>query len=275
MKKNRSLWKNKKWIAIALLLCFASLLLAGCAGGSDSAEDQTPPPEAGDVIDLAGKTLHIYCGAGMSKPFEVIAQTFKEETGCEMNVVYANAAQIHTQIKTAEEGDLFVAGSAEELNPIKDYVSGSKDLVKHIPVLAVQKGNPSGITGLNDLTKDGVEVLLGDAESTPIGKIANKALSDAGIMEQVNVIARTATAPELMNALSLGECDAVIVWKENVNSDQIEIVDTPDLDNYIKVIPAASLTFNQDADTLNVFLDFLDSDTAKNIWKDFGYEVLN
>lgn len=264
----------EKLLIVFLLLCLSAFLLIGCGNAS---EDQPPAgdQETGDVVDLSGKTLQIYCGAGMTKPFEVITQTFKDETGCEMEVIYANAAQIQTQIKTTEEGDLFIAGSVEELVPVEEYVQGSKDLVKHIPVLAVQKGNPSGIIGLNDLTKEGVEVVLGDAESTPIGKIANKALSDAGILDKVNILARTATAPELMNALSLGECDAIIVWKENVTGDKMEIVDTSDLDKYIKIIPAASLTSNQDADTLASFLEFLDSDTAKNIWKDFGYEVLN
>jgi molybdate transport system substrate-binding protein len=264
-----------------LIICLAAFLFAGCGGGSEPAGDQTTEDQpAGDqptenTIDLSGKALHIYCGAGMSKPFEVIAQAFKEETGCEMEVVYANAAQIQTQIKTTEEGDLFIAGSAEELTPVEEFVSDRKELVKHIPVLAVQKGNPLGIAGLNDLTKEGVEVVLGDAEATPIGKLSNKALADLGIQDSVNVIARSATAPELINALSLGECDAIIVWKENAGGDEIEIVNTTDLDKYIKVVPAASLTFTADPDTLNVFLEFLDTDTAKNIWKDNGYEVLN
>lgn len=268
--------KYGKWITVFLIMCLGVFLMAGCGNESDSAGNQPAEnQQAENTIDLSGKTLHIYCGAGMTKPFEAIAQAFKEKTGCEMEVVYANAAQIQTQIKTTEEGDLFIAGSAEELEPVKEYISDSKELVRHIPVLAVQKGNPLGIAGLNDLTKEGVEVVLGDAEATPIGKLSNKALSDLGIQGSVNVIARGATAPELINALSLGECDAVIVWKENAAGDKIEIVDTADMDKYVKVIPAASLTFTADQDTLNAFLKFLDTDTAKNIWKDNGYEVLN
>ena len=264
----------EKLIVLLLLLSLSTFLLMGCGGTPNEA----PPADdqgAEDIVDLSGKTLQIYCGAGMTKPFEAIAQKFKEETGCEMEVIYANAAQIQTQIETTEEGDLFIAGSVEELARVESYVADKKDLVKHIPVLAVQSGNPLGITGLSDLTKEGVEVLLGDAESTPIGKIANKALSDAGILDKVNILARTTTAPEMMNVLSLGECDAIIVWKENVTGDKVEIVNTTDLDPHIKVIPGASLTSNQDADTLAAFLGFLDSDTAKNIWQDFGYEVLN
>ena len=245
--------------------------MVACTSKSDTSKDQ----DVKNTKELSGKTLQVYCGAGLSKPFEKIAQTFKKETGCEMQVVYANAAQIQTQIKTSQEGDLFIAGSAEELAPVQEYVSGSKDLVKHIPVLAVKSGNPLGITGLKDLTKDGVEVVLGDAEATPIGKLSNKALSDLGILNNVNVVSRAATAPEIVNALSLDQCNAVIVWKENITGSAIEVVNTTDLDKYIKTVPAASLTFCKDKDTLDAFLKFLDSDKAKNIWKNNGYEVLN
>lgn len=265
--------KQNKVLAVLLIICLLLSLLAGCAGKPEQVEKQ--PDAVSDTSDLSGKTLQIYCGAGMTKPFEEIAKAFKDKTGCEMEVVYANAAQIQTQINTAQEGDLFIAGSAEELAPIKDYISESKDLVKHIPVLAVQKGNPLEITGLKDLTKDGVEVVLGDAEATPIGKLSNKALTDLDILKDVNVVARTTTAPEIFNALSLGECDAVIVWKENVGGNDAEIVNTTDLDKYIKTVPAASLTFSKDNDTRNAFLSYLDSGEAKNIWKKYGYEVLN
>ena len=263
--------KISKFMTLLLILSLIFCMATACG-------DKTEPAGSGshqEATSLSGKALQIYCGAGLSKPFGEIAQAFQDETGCEMNVIYANAAQIQTQIKTTEEGDLFIAGSSEELAPVQDYIADSKDLVKHIPVLAVQSGNPSSISGLQDLAKDGIDVVLGDAESTPIGKISNKALSNLGILENVNVVSRAATAPELITALSLAESDATIVWKENVTGSDIEIVDTPDLDQYIKTVPAASLTCSTDQETLGTFLDFLDSDSAKNIWKKYGYEVLN
>ena len=33
----------------------------------------------------------------MTKPFQEIADAFKAETGCEMDIAFANAAQIQTQ----------------------------------------------------------------------------------------------------------------------------------------------------------------------------------
>jgi len=263
--------KTRKWLVVLLVIGTMVSFMSACSSKSETQAESTTTQEQ----SLNDQTLFVYCGAGMTKPFGAIADKFKEETGCDMQVVYANAAQNQNQIKTTGEGDLYIAGSVDELTPVKDSVTESKDLVKHIPVLAVKSGNPLGIMGLNDLTKDGVEVVLGDADTTPIGKIANKALTDLEILNNVNVIARAATVPEIVNALSVDECNAIIVWKENVTGSSTEIVNTTDLDAYVKTVPAAKLSSSKNTESLEAFMSFLDSDTAKNIWKNNGYEVLN
>ena len=160
-----------------------------------------------------------------------------------MNVTFANAAQIQTQITTTEQGDFFVAGSAEELNPVADYVASSVDLVKHIPVLAVPADNPKGITGLADLANAGKRSWWEIPRSTPIGKIAKKALTENGLWETMmanDVLTTTTTAPQIATALANGEGDAGIVWKENVKDEGAVVVDTSDLDGFVRPFPPRS-----------------------------------
>ena len=231
---------KKRTFAIFLAASLGASILGGCSKGNEAgspavsaapsatAQDQTDAkqeqtaasakssasgtsqPGAGTsadnpkLPDLTSHTLMIYCGAGMAAPFQEIADAFKDATGCQVNATYANAGQIQSQITTTEEGDMFVAGSGDELKPVESYVEDKKDLVKHIPVLAVQSGNPKNITGLSDLTGDGVSLIMGDVDSTPIGKIAKKAMTDAGIFDQVKIEATTATAPQMSTALAGG-----------------------------------------------------------------------
>lgn len=279
----------KKWTKRLITVLVCGTLLSGCGSNASKTPAETTAPaesvveaettteaettaEAG-AEDLSGHTLMIYCGAGMTKPFQEISDAFKAITGCEMNVTYANAGQIQSQINTAQEGDVFIAGSAEELKAVEAYVTEQKNLVKHIPVLAVQEGNPKKITGLADLAGEGVSLIIGDTEATPIGKIAKKALTDAGIFDKVQIEATTATAPQMSAALAAGEGDAAIVWKENCDAEGVEIVDTADLDKYVKTIPAASLSCGADDEALAAFTDFLDTDDAREIWLKYGYEI--
>ena len=264
----------------AALITGCGAASSGTAGSSAPQQTQESAPEDGDAgksaadtPDLTGHTLMIYCGAGMTKPFQEIADSFKAATGCEMNVTYANAGQIQSQITTSEEGDMFIAGSAEELKPVESYVSESKALVKHIPVLAVQSGNPKNITSLAGLAEEDVSLIIGDIDSTPIGKIAKKALTDAGIFDKVRIEASTATAPQMATAIAAGEADAAIIWKENCDAQGVEIVDNSGLEDYIKTIPAASLSCSADHDARQAFLDYLNSGDVQEIWLKYGYEI--
>ena len=263
------------------LVFFVSMIVAvGCMAGCSAPQTETKPAEETAATEqkaatnLEGHTLQIYCGAGMTKPFQDIADAFKAETACEVNTTFANAGQIQSQINTTHEGDMFIAGAKEETQPIEGVIASSKDLVKHIPVLVVGTDNPKNITGLADLTNEGVAFIMGDPESTPIGKIAKKSLGDLGIFGKVNVIATTTTAPQLAIAIGAGEADASIVWKENSKADGVQIVKTTDLDKYVKTIPAATLTCSQDPEALAALSDYLNSDAAHAIWEKYGYEVL-
>ena len=251
---------------LALVLCIGA---SACAGsGSTSGETSDKPA-------LEGKSLKVYCGAGMKDPFTDISAAFEEQTGCKVEVTYANAAQIQTQIKTTEEGDFFIAGSKEELQPVEGYVDSSTDLVKHVPVLVVPNDNPAQVSSIDDLAKCD-RVLVGDPESTPIGKIANKVLTNAGLWDSMMAdgkITTTTTAPQIATALANGEGQAGIVWKENAG-DGVTVIETPQMQKAVKVIPAAQLTCCSDKDTAKAFNDFLQSDAAREIWTKYGYEVV-
>ena len=244
------------------------------AAAEAPAEPEAPAVEEPAALSLEGQTLLIYCGAGMQKPFQEIADAFQAETGCEMNVTYANAAQLQTQISESKQGAFFIAGSQEEVKPVADFVLDSTPLVKHIPVLAVAAGNPKEIKGIADLAREDVVTVIGDPESTPIGKIAMKAFTDFEVKEKVNLAATTTTAPQLATVIGLGQADAAIIWKENCNAEGVEICETPDMDAYVKTVPAARLSFDGESDAAAAFMAFLNSDAAKEIWQKYGYELV-
>lgn len=273
---------------IALLLAAIMLMGMAACGQSNEVPETTGAPAAqteapteaateatteAESASLEGHSLMIYCGAGMKQPFQEIADAFQEKTGCEMIVTFANAAQIQTQISEAQEGDFFIAGAAGELKPVADFVESSVNLVKHIPVLAVAAGNPKNITAITDLANEEIVTVIGDAESTPIGKIAVQIFKDHEITDLVNLAATTTTAPQLATLIGLGEADAAIIWKENCNVEGVEICDLSEMEAYIKTIPAARLNFGTNTEAAEAFLEYLNSEEAQAIWMSYGYEL--
>lgn len=283
---------RRNFIGMACL-CGLSLGLWGCGqqtgstsgtAASSAASDTSAAKDSGSTAagssadaataSLSGHTLNIYCGAGMTDAFTDIAALFKETTGCEMLVTYAHAGAIQTQIKTTESGDYFIAGSRTQLEPVSDYVDTATDLVKHTPVLAVPSDNPKEVSSLADLTKVD-SLIIGDTDATAIGKVAKQALTKAGLWEELeSKITTAAAAPPIAVALAAHEGDAGITWKENALIDGVSVVDTTDMEPYIRTIPSARLTCAADAEACDAFDSFLMSAEVYEIWTKYGYESI-
>lgn len=253
--------KVKKFLVIALTIVLAMCAFTAC-GGSD------------EPADLSGQELMIFSGAGLAEPVQEIADEFAAQTGCTPQIVFGPTGQLITQIQTTESGDLLIAGAVDELASMKEgEVTESVEMVKHIPVVAVQKDNPKNIETLKDLA--GLEVMFADPETTPIGKIAIKVFENAGIIDTIDVVANTTTAPLALTAVAEGNADASIVWKENAaKNDKVTIVDIPEMEKYIKVVPAASLKYSANEEARLAFIEFMTGEEGMAIWAKYGYEAV-
>jgi len=257
-----------------IILVFVLTMVAGC--GSTG---QSPKTTSGAAIDQAveKKNLLVYSGAGLRKPMDELGKMFQEKTGVTIQYTYAGSAQCVNQILTTDKGDVFLPGDSAELKAIieKDMVNTQKPVVLHVPVLAVPKGNPAGIAKLEDLIKPNVKIALGDPKANPIGKLSDEILMDKGILEKVekNVTVRTATANEPLTYLTMRQVDAAIIWEDNmVGNENVELLDIPDFNRYIKTVPAAVLKCAAEPELAAEFADFVSSQDALKIWEKWGFK---
>ena len=262
---------------LALILAGAmAVSLVACSSAPASSETTEENQEATQTVDIAGSDLLVFSGAGLANPVQEIADTFAAETGCTPQIVFAPTGQLIAQIQTTQEGDIIIAGAVDELANMKEEeVTSTIELVKHIPVLAVAAGNPKGITSVADVGAEGITVLFPDPETTPIGKIAVKAFKEAGVYEKIDIAANTTTAANAMTAMAEGNADAAILWKENAaTNSNIEILDAPEMEKYIKIVPICELSYSANEAARVAFVEYMQSETALNIWAKHGYEVV-
>ncbi len=222
------------------------------------------------------QSLLVYCGAGMRKPMDEIGSLFKDEHGVSIHYTYAGSNTLLSQMELTQNGDVYMPGATYYFDIAKEKgLTDYEQLIAyHVPVIAVPKGNPAGITSLEDLTKPGVTVILGDGKAAAIGKIANNVLEKNNIYDAVekNVIARGATVNELVVYVSMKQADASIIWEDLiVNSEKIDIVEIPREQNIIKIIPIGTLTFSEEKDAATKFVDFVASPEGKAIFEKHGF----
>lgn len=285
---------NRIKVLLSLLMIGVLLLaLGGCAADGNSEmpseednqedleenEDQEEPSEETEDEKGSLKTLTVYSGAGLRKPMDEIGKVFEEEYGIRVEYSYAGSAQNLSQIELLEEGDIYVPGATFYIEQAmeKGFISESKDVVYHIPVIGVPKGNPANIQGLDDLAKEGVKVVLGDERSAAIGKTSQKILKQKGILEKVeeNVVSKDATVNEVMVHIAMEQADACIIWEDNVaNVDEVEIVEIEEEFNDIKIIPIGILTFTEKPEEAKKYLDFVASKEGKAIFVKHGFRTI-
>jgi molybdate transport system substrate-binding protein len=196
-----------KYIFLSLVACLvlATFILS-----------KNDPSESGDVK----QTLDFYCAAGMKLPAAAVVKDYEREFGVKINIIYGGSGTLLNNLAVAQKGDLYLAADYS-------YITLARQkglLAEAIPVnqlragLAVAKGNPHGISSMQDLLdKKDLKIGLANPEAASVGKFTKKVLTQhkywLAIEERVkNDGVFTGTVNELTNNLKLSSIDVAIVW---------------------------------------------------------------
>lgn len=89
----------------------------------------------------AAAELHLYAGAGLREPVEVVVSAFEKQSGHRVTVEYGGSGQLLTRINLTRAGDLFLPGSADYVERLRAQgrVAFSAPLVLHTPVMVVRR----------------------------------------------------------------------------------------------------------------------------------------
>ncbi|NLB00642.1 MAG: molybdate ABC transporter substrate-binding protein [Methanomicrobiales archaeon] len=249
----------------ALLVAATAAFACGCTGTTaDAPAADTTKPE-----------LLVYCGAGMREPMDEIAMTFTDKTGIPINFVFGGSNTLLTQMELTEMGDVYMPGATAYFDAArgKGLVEEEHRVVYHIPVIAVPKGNPAGITCLEDMAKPGVRVALGENPGTAIGQMTDKLLEKNNILADVekNLVTRSGTVNELLVYISMEQTDVGIIWEDLYVPEKMDLIYIPNEDNMVKIVPIGVLTSSEHPDEAEQFTAFVISEEGKEIFTRHGF----
>ena len=226
--------------------------------------------------------LDVLCGAGLIKPMDELCLAFEEEQGIAVRVSYGGSGMLLGAFAAGQPCDLFMPGASRHVEDAagRGWVVAEtrRDVVYHVPVIAVPFDNPAGITGLADLARPGVRVALGDPKACAIGGVAERIFEQNDLTEGVhaNVRVRTATVNELLVYLTVGQADAAILWQDLLNwpesAGKLKSIEIPPEQNVIRTIAAARATDSARPELADAFLQFITSDRGVLTWKNWGFK---
>ncbi|MGO8752815.1 MAG: extracellular solute-binding protein [Thermoguttaceae bacterium] len=227
------------------------------------------------------KPLTLFCAAGLRQPAEQIVAAFQRECGVQVQAQYGGSNSLLGQIEAGGVGDLFLVG--EEMYA---DLAREKGLAREIipvavqrPVIAVRKGNPRRIAGIDDLLRGDVRVGLANPEQAAIGRLIQKVLGPAGRWSDLErEVAKHGvfkpTVTDLANDLKLGTIDASILWDAMVRQDsELEVVRSKELEPGAARIVIAVLTSAKTPATALRFARYLAArDRGLSVFASTGYE---
>jgi molybdate transport system substrate-binding protein len=128
---------------------------------------------------------------------------------------FAGSDVLALQIQQGAPADVFAAASPKypDLLYKQGLVQKPVQFATNTLVLVLPKSNPAQIHTVDDLTKPGVKIVIGDP-SVPVGSYTRTVLNNLGISAAVlkNVVSQETDVRSVLGKVALGEADAGFVY---------------------------------------------------------------
>lgn len=207
-----------------LLLCVAMLgtILTGCA----------PRAEVSGVAasDVPAE-LRVSAASSLRQVLEATASRFEADNGAEVVFNFGASGTLQKQIEGGAPADVFVSASTAQVDRLVSggfIPDGSASMFAgNDLVVLVPKGNPSGISGPEDLLNAG-RIVTGNPDTAPHGTKAREWLTALGSWEELRSrLVFAENAAQTLDYVVRGEVDAGIGFaSEAAGSDAVEVVYT-------------------------------------------------
>lgn len=157
----------------------------------------------------------VLCGGSMRAALEEIIENYKAVSSDTVVPTFGGSGELCAQIRLAGKGDVYICHDpfmewAEEKGLIQKW-----DTVGLLRVIiAVPKGNPKGINGLEDLARPGLRIGIGDTTYSTSGVIAKSIIEQAPFGADItkNIRLESKGHQKRLNDIVMGQLDATIVW---------------------------------------------------------------
>jgi len=239
----------------------------------------TSEPEEAEIEEA--KSIMVGAGAGLKPALDSVGEAFTAKTGIKVEYAYLCSAMVLTNMQLTRTGDVMVPGTQHymDLAIEKGIIDpDSVAIAGHmIPVIAVQKGNPHNITCIEDLTKPGLKVGVGELNVLAVGRLTDKMLKELGIYEDVmkNVVVKGGSAIKLMLPLAMKNLDAEINFLATAKAfaDKVDIIKIDPKKLKYSVAPIGITTYTKNKEAAQKYLDFVGSKEGRAIFAKFGFEA--
>lgn len=235
------------------------------------------------------KTLTVLAAASLTESFTELGALFESQNpGATVSFSFAGSQALAEQLAQGAEADVFASASTKYMTAaIEDSkrvnAEDSKIFATNRLIVIFPKENPAGLTGLKDLAKTDLMLVLAD-QAVPVGQYSveflDKASADPAFGAQFkddvlkNVVSYEENVKAVVTKVSLGEADAGIVYVTDITADaatKMGTIDIPDELNAIATYPIAPIADSKNTDLAQAFVAFVLSSEGQAVLAKYGF----
>jgi molybdate transport system substrate-binding protein len=201
--------------------------------------------------------------------------------GVKVTPTYASSGDLQTQIENGLEADVFMSAANKQMNALVDEGLIDNDTnvqtLENKVVLIVPADSDANISSFEDLKDIDGTIAIGDPESVPAGQYGKEVLENLGIWDAVESKLSLGTdVTAVLNQVAQGSAECGIVYATDAKStDDVKVVcEAPDDALKTPVIyPIAVVKNTNDTEAALAFVEFLQSQEAKDVFVEYGFTI--
>lgn len=230
----------------------------------------------GDAWTLVPR-VELFYGAMLDAAIAERIAAFEEREGCMVDTVKNGCGVLVAQMRAGASPDAYFSCDTSFLDMVEERFAAPTDVSANAMVLLVPRGNPRGLASLGDLAREGLRVGLAHPEKSALGELTRRQMRAQGVHEAFvqsgNWLVESATGDYLVNQLSVGSLDAVVVYRSNAAHvlDELEVVPLEGR-GALAVQPYAVAKASEHPQLMERLLDFLLRGESQERFLELGFE---
>jgi molybdate transport system substrate-binding protein len=257
-------------IVVAVTL---GLVAAGCGSSTNTKSAPTTAATTPTTTSALTGSLTVLAAASLTEAFnDANTKLTAGHPGLSLTYSFAGSQGLVQQIQQGAPADVFASADTKNMGKLvtAGLVDTPKSFARNKLEIAVAPGNPKNITGLADLARPGLKVVLEDP-SVPAGNYARQALAKLNVT--VHPVSNPLDVKSALLTVTSGEADAVVVYVTDVKSAgaKAQGVAIPDSQNVIATYPIAVVKASKNQAAAQAFVDSMVSGDGQQALQARGF----
>jgi molybdate transport system substrate-binding protein len=193
---------------------------------------------------------------------------------------FGSSGSLAQQVAQGAPTDVFLSASKKWMDDLEDQgliLAGSRqDLLQNSMVLIVPQDKTT-VADFQDLGTDAVgKIAMGEPESVPAGRYAKEVLTSLTLFDELQPkLVFGKDVRQVLSYVETGNVDAGLVYATDASlSDRVQVIATAAADSHSPIVyPIAVVQDSDNAAAAQAFVEFLSSDTAVDIFEQYGFAM--